>query len=402
MPWYADCLSNDSSSFLIFCFSSWSGWLFRRSSRLSIVSCLYRWSRLSFDVCAWLSLGISSSFVYAQSVSALSKFQIIRNDYLRSWPLHFVFLDKRSHPHPLSFSFLGSKSKWFDTFTRSVIKTTTTTTTTTSRPSIIFTCAGRANGYYPDPIYCNKFHYCATGKCSRSFSAHISNTNWFSSRLAKYDGMRRRLGLFFSRTWLCTSWTLRLYHRWIRTKIILPSFIWTSEFFLLFFDGIESLFNQVRWMFFAIEKKKRRHSSIDSRVLVSVLAMVFLSISMDTLKARRESEGEKEKRRFYLRQRVIIIINVNWIEEEKRRTEENRTREMRREREKKNVEYAVARPFICLDVFALLCIRRVRIRRRKYLSHTLLYFHNPSIEIVETSACRASPLFSMTNSSSQH
>jgi hypothetical protein len=49
-----------------------------------------------------------------------------------------------------------------------VIRTTTTTTTTTAPitpfglPSI-FTCAGRANGYYPDSVHCHKFHYCATG-----------------------------------------------------------------------------------------------------------------------------------------------------------------------------------------------------------------------------------------------
>ena len=32
----------------------------------------------------------------------------------------------------------------------------------------MFTCAGRMNGYYADPIYCNKFHYCATGKYQRT------------------------------------------------------------------------------------------------------------------------------------------------------------------------------------------------------------------------------------------
>lgn len=45
---------------------------------------------------------------------------------------------------------------------------TTTTTTTTSSvtpyglPSV-FSCAGRVNGYYADPVHCHKFHYCATG-----------------------------------------------------------------------------------------------------------------------------------------------------------------------------------------------------------------------------------------------
>ncbi|CAF0736401.1 unnamed protein product [Adineta steineri] len=61
----------------------------------------------------------------------------------------------------------SSKKKWFP-FTRSVLKTTTTTTTTSTQavpfglPSI-FTCAGRSNGYYADPVHCHKFHYCATG-----------------------------------------------------------------------------------------------------------------------------------------------------------------------------------------------------------------------------------------------
>jgi len=65
----------------------------------------------------------------------------------------------------------SSKKKWFHPFTRSVVKTTTTTTTTTAPSSSavpfglpsIFTCAGRANGYYSDPVHCHKFHYCATG-----------------------------------------------------------------------------------------------------------------------------------------------------------------------------------------------------------------------------------------------
>ncbi|CAF3963307.1 unnamed protein product [Adineta steineri] len=58
----------------------------------------------------------------------------------------------------------GSKQNWLQLFTRSVIKTTTTTSQTTplSLPSI-FTCAGRINGYYSDPIHCHKFHYCGTG-----------------------------------------------------------------------------------------------------------------------------------------------------------------------------------------------------------------------------------------------
>ncbi|CAF2947672.1 unnamed protein product [Rotaria sp. Silwood2] len=64
----------------------------------------------------------------------------------------------------------SSKKKWIQLFTRPVITTTTTTTTTTSAKSTvpfhvpsIFTCAGRSNGYYADPIHCHKFHYCGTG-----------------------------------------------------------------------------------------------------------------------------------------------------------------------------------------------------------------------------------------------
>ena len=64
----------------------------------------------------------------------------------------------------------SSKRKWFHSYTRGVLKTTTTTTTTTmTTPTLpfglpsIFTCAGRTNGYYADPVHCHKFHYCATG-----------------------------------------------------------------------------------------------------------------------------------------------------------------------------------------------------------------------------------------------
>jgi len=61
----------------------------------------------------------------------------------------------------------SSKRKWLHAYTRPFIKTTTTTTTTTPATPLglpsIFSCAGRANGYYPDPVHCHKFHYCATG-----------------------------------------------------------------------------------------------------------------------------------------------------------------------------------------------------------------------------------------------
>ncbi|CAF3864024.1 unnamed protein product [Rotaria magnacalcarata] len=65
----------------------------------------------------------------------------------------------------------SSKKKWLQLYTRSVLRTTTTstTTTTTTTPKLpfalpsIFTCAGRSNGYYADPVYCHKFHYCGTG-----------------------------------------------------------------------------------------------------------------------------------------------------------------------------------------------------------------------------------------------
>ena len=59
--------------------------------------------------------------------------------------------------------FIGSsKQKWLQLFTRSVIKTTTTSPLPFALPSI-FTCAGRVNGYYADPVHCHKFHYCGTG-----------------------------------------------------------------------------------------------------------------------------------------------------------------------------------------------------------------------------------------------
>ncbi|CAF3190548.1 unnamed protein product [Rotaria socialis] len=77
----------------------------------------------------------------------------------------------------------SSHKKWLHSFTRAVVKSTTTTTitttaTTSTTPSTtistttpatsfglpsIFSCAGRLNGYYADPVHCNKFHYCATG-----------------------------------------------------------------------------------------------------------------------------------------------------------------------------------------------------------------------------------------------
>ncbi|CAF1128570.1 unnamed protein product [Adineta ricciae] len=63
----------------------------------------------------------------------------------------------------------SSKRKWLHSYTRAVVKSTTTTTTTTTTTAApfglpsIFTCAGRTNGYYADPVHCNKFHYCATG-----------------------------------------------------------------------------------------------------------------------------------------------------------------------------------------------------------------------------------------------
>jgi len=56
----------------------------------------------------------------------------------------------------------SSKNKWFQLFTRPVIKTTTTPASLFSLPSV-FTCAGRVNGYYADPVHCHKFHYCGTG-----------------------------------------------------------------------------------------------------------------------------------------------------------------------------------------------------------------------------------------------
>jgi hypothetical protein len=62
----------------------------------------------------------------------------------------------------------SSKKKWLHSFVRPIKTMTTTTTTTTSSvtpyglPSV-FSCAGRVNGYYADPVHCHKFHYCATG-----------------------------------------------------------------------------------------------------------------------------------------------------------------------------------------------------------------------------------------------
>ena len=65
----------------------------------------------------------------------------------------------------------SSKKKWLHLFTQTAPTiTTTTTTTTASTPNLpfnlpsIFTCSGRTNGYYADPIHCNKFHYCGTGQ----------------------------------------------------------------------------------------------------------------------------------------------------------------------------------------------------------------------------------------------
>lgn len=70
-------------------------------------------------------------------------------------------------PNSKSIDSSSSKQKWLQFLTRPGVKTTTTTTTTTvATPSnipSIFTCAGRANGYYADPVHCNKFHYCGTG-----------------------------------------------------------------------------------------------------------------------------------------------------------------------------------------------------------------------------------------------
>jgi hypothetical protein len=65
----------------------------------------------------------------------------------------------------------SSKQKWLQFFTRPGVKTTTTTTTASTPilPSI-FTCAGRVNGYYSDPVQCNKFHYCGTGRHSFIFN----------------------------------------------------------------------------------------------------------------------------------------------------------------------------------------------------------------------------------------
>jgi hypothetical protein len=67
----------------------------------------------------------------------------------------------------------SSKRKWFHSFTRATMKTTTTVPTTTTTTTVaaatpfglpsIFTCAGRTNGYYADPVHCHKFHYCTTG-----------------------------------------------------------------------------------------------------------------------------------------------------------------------------------------------------------------------------------------------
>jgi hypothetical protein len=82
------------------------------------------------------------------------------------------------HQVPEFFSFLyeyylfigSSKRKWLHSYNRAATKTTpTTTTTTTAAPATpfglpsVFTCAGRANGYYADPVHCHKFHYCTTG-----------------------------------------------------------------------------------------------------------------------------------------------------------------------------------------------------------------------------------------------
>ena len=75
----------------------------------------------------------------------------------------------------------SSKKKWLHSFARPVARTTVTTTSTTSTsttPALpfglpsIFTCAGRSNGYYPDPVHCHKFHYCATGSFSAEYETN--------------------------------------------------------------------------------------------------------------------------------------------------------------------------------------------------------------------------------------
>jgi len=133
---------------------------------------------------AWeslLRLCMSAQLVGCQSSKSFEPLSGIRNFFSNEFLfcIHQDCLSKGS-----------SKRKWLHLFTRPVIKTTTTTMTTTTTttstvpvglPSV-FSCAGRANGYYPDPVHCHKFHYCATGIEQKSFNFYF--INHFLFRLA--------------------------------------------------------------------------------------------------------------------------------------------------------------------------------------------------------------------------